>query len=55
MKIKKNIAITTVKHNLNNGINAEIPKVIIVVLIKAKTAIGANNKTLPIIQNTALL
>ena len=36
MKIKKNIAITTVKHNLNNGINAEIPKVIIVVLIKAK-------------------
>src|SRR5699024_601841 len=53
IKIKKNIATITTKHNFNNGIKADKPKVMIVVVIKANTANGANNKILLIIQNTA--
>ena len=50
---KKTIANTTTTSNLNNGINAEAPKVITVVQINANTPIGANFKILLIIQNTA--
>src|SRR5699024_10544293 len=51
--IKNIIAPITTNSNFNNGINAEAPKVIIVVQINANTPIGANFNILLIIQNTA--